>query len=176
MSWRPVAPSLRSRMNIYCPSRKIVVCFLFLVLALAACQRSSRRSSGVELLVHPDPISSDSTFELRFDEIIARPEQVGVRAAKSPLVISPSLAGSFTWLSQRSGVFTPTAPLAMEVRYDLSLQSGLLTADGKPASARLRESAQTPGLALVHESFPGERTNLPCKPEVNLMFNVEVRA
>ena len=77
------------------------------------------------------------TFELRFVPAMIKENEVGVPATNSPLVITPPLAGTFTWLSPHSGAFTPTEPLALGQRYELNLRRGLQQADGQIGRAHV---------------------------------------
>jgi uncharacterized protein YfaS (alpha-2-macroglobulin family) len=118
----------------------------------------------------------DMTFEVRFENVMANPPDVGVATTNSPLVIMPPVAGKFTWLSSRSGVFTPSEPLAMATRYELSLQPRLLQASGQPANVRLHHVLETPAFALSAYLPQQSSTNAKSEPEVKLMFNADVRA
>lgn len=57
------------------------------------------------------PLEPASTFELRFSETMVAADQIGQVAQPSPAVFRPVVKGKFTWLSQRSGTFTPDAAL-----------------------------------------------------------------
>ena len=78
------------------------------LLAASGCKRIGSVSDGVELVPGAWPPRPSTTYELRFAEAVIPPEMVGKPADPSPLRIRPPLQGSFVWLSQRSGVFTPT--------------------------------------------------------------------
>src|SRR5438132_3876829 len=84
------------------------------------CQPADQ-SQGVEFVLSSSSPTPGMTFELRFDDVMASPGEIGVATTNSPMVITPSIPGVFTWLSQRSGVFTPAEPLAMDTRYELTL-------------------------------------------------------
>src|SRR5438093_6900943 len=91
--------------------------------------------TGVHLVLSSEQLEPTTTFELRFDEPAVAAEKVGLPAKDSPLVVAPPLAGSFVWLSQRSGVFTPSAPPALGTSYRFTLAPGLKKADGTPLDA-----------------------------------------
>ncbi|HEX7652898.1 MAG TPA: hypothetical protein VF607_05295, partial [Verrucomicrobiae bacterium] len=99
------------------PSRKYANwCWLLLALGLLLTVIGCRHSDyaqAVELVVGSDPLTPGSTFELRFTEPMVAESLVGTAAAESPLIIKPPVAGTFTWLSTRSGVFTPGEPLKL---------------------------------------------------------------
>src|SRR4029077_20791942 len=77
--------------------------FAMLSAALAA-------EKEVELLTDAEFLQPTSTFEFRFATPVVSREDVGTVASNPPIRIDPAVAGAFTWLSQRSGVFVPTAP------------------------------------------------------------------
>jgi uncharacterized protein YfaS (alpha-2-macroglobulin family) len=116
------------------------------------------------------------TFELKFDVPMATAGMIGIPVTNSPLVIGPPLAGAFTWLSPHSGVFTPSEPLALDTRYELTLRPGLLRADSQHARAYLRRFVTTPCFSLVASSPHQPETNATSEPEVKLLFNAEIRA
>ncbi len=117
-----------------------------------------------------------TTFELRFETVMVTGDQVGLPATNSPLIIQPRLAGTFTWLSTRSGVFTPTEPLALNTTYQLKLQPGLLCADGQPSVAALRWTVTTPQFGVIATWPQQADTNAGSEPECKLAFNADVRA
>ena len=79
------------------------------------------------------------TFELRFEVPMVAAGQVGVSTTNSPLVITPPLAGSYTWLSPNSGVFTPAEPLALDARYTFTLAPVCSALTGNPPGQRCAE-------------------------------------
>ena len=147
-----------------------------LVLLLAGCRPASDFSEHLELVSNLDDVGPAATFELRFDRPMVKAGQVGARATTCPLVIKPSVPGSFTWLSQRSGAFSPTEPLELDTRYQIALAPGLLSADGKPAQARLHKTLRTPQFSLVGSLPTQGSTNASAEPEVMLIFNSGIQA
>jgi uncharacterized protein YfaS (alpha-2-macroglobulin family) len=123
----------------------------------------------------PEP-EPGTTFELRFDSPMTGEDRVGLTATNSPLVIDPRLAGTFTWLSVRSGVFTPAEPLALDKTYTLTLQPGLQCADGHPCDAALDWTVTTPPFDLIASSPQQTDSNAYSMPEAELVFNADVRA
>lgn len=141
--------------------------------ALAGCDPGNY-SKHVELVTgSPEP---GMTFELRFDSTMVKGDRVGTEATNSPLVIEPHLAGHFIWLSTRSGVFTPSQPLALDRTYELSLQPGLQGADGRACNASMHCTITTPAFDLIASSPRQADTNAYSEPEVTLVFNSDVRA
>jgi uncharacterized protein YfaS (alpha-2-macroglobulin family) len=145
-------------------------------LLLLGCDLHPDRSEHVELILNPSPPGPATTFELRFDQPMAGPEKIGRTADPPPLVISPALAGVFTWISPRSGTFVPSEPLAMDHQYELSLRPGLHGADGRRSSALLRRRLQTPPLSLVNSDRTAPRRDVNSRQVVTLLFNAPVRA
>ena len=115
------------------------------------------------------------TFELRFEPAMIKESEVGI-PANSPLVITPPLAGTFTWLSPHSGVFTPKEPLALGRRYELNLRLGLQQADGQPSKAVLHRTVMMPSFGLTTTWPRYANTNASSEPEIKLVFNADVRA
>ena len=144
--------------------------------ALTGCRQARDYSEGVELVANTETPTPAMTFELRFEPAMVRESEVGPVTTNSPLVITPPVAGTFTWLSTRSGVFVPTEPLAMERRYQLTLRSGLHRADGQPARVSMRRTVATPSFGMTATWPRQPDTNASSEPEIKLSFNADVRA
>ncbi len=146
-------------------------------LLAAACTISSALAgkNNVRLVVERS-IQPTTTFELRFDDAMIPPEQVGQTAARSPVVFRPALRGSFVWLSQRSGTFKPEEPLALSTTYFLALAPGLKKANGLPLDAAFRETIQTPPMQLKGWNAPGwwHKEDATAVPKLALLFNVNL--
>ena len=123
-------------------------------------------SHGVRFVLGAAEISPTSTFELRFDQAMVPPQSVGLVAPISPLLITPVLPGSFVWLSQRSGVFTPSEPLALATAYQLRLAANLAT----PRAGFRRETCgavQTPPMSIMGVSPSSFREkDAPSSPKI----------
>jgi uncharacterized protein YfaS (alpha-2-macroglobulin family) len=152
------------------------VVFIFLAAALAGCRPPPNQSEGVELVMSSEEPSPGMTFELRFASPMAQDGRPAAPAANSPLVITPPLRGRFTWLSPRGGVFTPSEPLALATRYELSLRPELRRADGQPTRAKLRWSVVTPPFGLAAAWPRQAETNAASEPEIKLVFNADTTA
>ncbi|MCX6927836.1 MAG: MG2 domain-containing protein, partial [Verrucomicrobia bacterium] len=107
---------------------------------------------------------------------MAHESDIGGIITNCPLVITPPVAGKFTWLSPRNGVFVPAEPLALGQRYELKLQPGLLRADGKPAGVVLHRTLATPAFGLSATWPRNANPNALSEPEIKLVFNADVRA
>lgn len=65
----------------------------FIMASLAARADEVSVERGAKLILSSSNMEPTTTFELRFDEAIIKPEQVGAPASDCPLVFSPSLSG-----------------------------------------------------------------------------------
>ncbi|MBM3880631.1 MAG: hypothetical protein FJ387_13090 [Verrucomicrobia bacterium] len=149
---------------------------LLLLVLLSGCWAQRNRSEGVHLLLNTATLEPTTTFELRFETPMVTADQVGQIGGASPLRIAPPLPGQWTWLSQRSGVFTPSEPPAMATTYRFTLRSDLRGAGGERVRAALDRTLRTPALEVqshTHSFFYG--TNAPLLPIIRLEFNAAVR-
>jgi len=146
-----------------------------LVLAwLPACAPEGETSRGVQLVLNTDALQPATTFELRFDQPVVTAGEIGQSNAVSPLLITPKLLGSFTWLSQRSGVFTPAEPTRLATAYRCTLRAGLRAPDGSPLAAQLRRTLHTPEFEATSSPLWFSSRNVPFEPGVVLKFNADV--
>lgn len=158
------------------PGQTVLPTLAILAATLSGCGQRPNQSQGVELVMSSGPPSPAMTFEVRFEQAMANASQVGMAFANSPLVITPPVAGTFTWLSARSGVFTPSEPLTLDTRYELKLRPGLAGAEGQPSRAKLRYAFVTPPFG-VGAAWPQQASsNATSEPEIRLAFNADVRA
>ena len=161
--------------KLFSPLRFSGLAFVLFAAALAGCGERNH-SNHVELVMGSATPTPATTFELRFEAVMVKGDQIGLPTTNSPLVIRPQLPGTFTWLSSRSGVFTPAEPLALDTRYELSLSPGLRRVDGQPSDATLRWTLATPPFGVV-ASWPQQTTtDASSEPECKLAFNANVRA
>jgi uncharacterized protein YfaS (alpha-2-macroglobulin family) len=144
-------------------------------LLLLGCDLHHNRSQNVELILNPSPPGPSTTLEVRFDQPMAGPDQIGRASNPSPLIIKPALGGVFTWLSSRSGAFVPSEPLTLDTCYELSLRPGLRCVDGRRSTACLRRRVQTPPFAIV-AAIPTNDADVSSEQAVTLLFNAPVRA
>src|SRR5260221_1314779 len=113
------------------PLSVLVSSFAMLSAAVAA-------EKEVELLTDAEFLQPTSTFEFRFATPVVSREEVGTVAANPPIVIQPALAGTFTWLSQRSGVFVPTAPSPLGVPLAATIRTDFQDLNGYPIGQSIR--------------------------------------
>jgi len=148
---------------------------LALVATLGGCSHKNS-ASHVELVTGSEVPTPGMTFELRFDSIMVKGDRVGLSPTNSPLIINPPIKGTFTWLSSRSGVFTPTQPLALDTKYELSLSPGLPCADGQPCDATLHWTIQTPPFEVIGAWPNHTDANSDAEPEIKVAFNADLQA
>lgn len=153
-----------------------IVALTILGATLNGCRQAPDRSEGVELVMSSDTPTPAMRFELRFEPTMVSESEVGLATTNCPLVITPPVAGVFTWLSPRNGAFVPSEPLALDRQYELSLRPGLRRADGKLARAALHRAVATPAFGLSTTWPRNTSTNASSEPEIKLVFNAAVRA
>ena len=125
------------------PFRFQLVLAALALLATAHAAEPPGVERGVRLAMKTDQLEPTSTFEIQFDEPVATPEAVGQEAASTPIELHPAVTGTFRWLTERSGVFTPAEALPLGVTFRITLARGLVNASGQPVSAELaRRHAQ----------------------------------
>ncbi len=145
-------------------------------LLVAGCAPSPEESDGVRLVLSTQEIGPGTTFEVRFDQAVAKGSEISGESLPSPLLFSPPVFGRFRYTSSRSGLFTLDAPLSLGTRYTVTLIPGLRQADGQRSRAKLRRYIQTPGFGVVDWSGPRSSTNAYSAPEFLVWFNADVRA
>src|SRR5258708_10119930 len=132
------------------PVSVLVSSFAMLSAAVAA-------EKEVELLTDAEFLQPTSTFEFRFATPVVSREEVGTVAANPPIVIQPALAGTFTWLSQRSGVFVPTAPPPLGVQLAATIRPDFRDLNGNPVVQRFRPLLNPPAYAITALNPPHDQ-------------------
>jgi uncharacterized protein YfaS (alpha-2-macroglobulin family) len=134
---------------------------------------------AVQLLLPSRRLEPASTFELRFATEMVPAEQIGKTEKISPLVFTPAVEGTFTWLSTRSGTFAPKGILPLGIKYQISLRAGLKDAAGRAVTATLKETAETPPMrvkGVSSFSSVGTETDAHAMPRYLVLFNASVKA
>ena len=126
----------------------------------------------VELLTVAEFLQPTSTFEFRFATPVVSREDVGTVASNPPIRIDPAVAGAFTWLSQRSGVFVPTAPPPLGAGLVVTIRPDFRDLNGKPIGQAFRAVLKTPPYGITSVVAPQEDEVTP-RPEVRLAFNLD---
>lgn len=137
---------------------------------------SSWAAPDVELMLEDEVLAPSTTLELRFAREMVAKDQLGVEQSESPVVFQPALAGKFTWLSQRSGVFVPSEAPKMGTTFSGALKAGLKDAGGKAIGAKWRTTLKTPPFQISWlDSGVSEGSPSPHLPTVKLAFNRDVK-
>jgi uncharacterized protein YfaS (alpha-2-macroglobulin family) len=126
----------------------------------------------VELLTDAEFLQPTSTFEFRFATPVVSRDEVGTIATNPPIRIEPAIAGTFTWLSQRSGVFVPTAPPPLGAGLVVTIRSDFRDLSGKPIGQSFRTVLKTPPYAITSVVAPQE-DEITSRPVVRLAFNLD---
>lgn len=111
--------------------RKTWFVFLFACLGTACWLVQSRFGStpniskNVLLLPAEGVWNPVEPIEVRFEQAVASEDIVGLANQSAPIVSKPQMPGTFVWLSQRHGVFHPTAAPSRGTRIRLTLASSI---------------------------------------------------
>ncbi len=152
-----------------------LLCSLGVLFSLAIAAVAAK-PPDVELFVEGNSLQPSSTVEVRFARPMVTQEQLGVPAPESPLVFTPALPGSFTWLSTRSGVHTPSAVPPLGTSYQVTLRPGLKDAGGVGVTADLAKVLKTPPFQVSAGMGTGERDeHTSPRPEEKVAFNLNVK-
>lgn len=162
-------------LSLRCAARNLALLAFVIALAmLAACAPKGETSRGVQLVLNTEALQPSTSFELRFDEPVIAVSEIGKSNALSPLLITPRFQGRFTWLSLRSGVFTPVEATRLATTCCFTVRRGLKSPDGHPLDARLRRTLRTPEFAATPQGLNFSPRNVPPEPEIILQFNADV--
>lgn len=136
--------------------------------------------AGVRLRVEPaGELSPTATLEVVFPTPMIVRERIGERDAVAPLQVEPEWAGSFHWVSTRSGHFKPAQPAKLATRYRFFLRPGLRDAAGRAVPEQTLATIPAPPFRIVGK-WPGGpgREQIDRQPRLVLQFNdpVEVAA
>jgi alpha-2-macroglobulin len=148
--------------------------FFGMLIACAVVPSVLAADKDVELLTDAQFLQPTSTLELRFANPVATKDDVGTMPAVSPLEIKPALAGSFTWLSQRSGVFVPSAPPPLGREYLLTVRPGFQDLNGRTVGQDFRAVVKTPAYAITYSAISEDEAASP-KPAVRIALNLDTR-
>ena len=129
----------------------------------------------VELMVDSDELLPSTTLEIRFAREMVSRDELGIAVEQSPLVFQPALAGKFTWLSQRSGVFVPSEVPRMGTAFAATLRAGLKDAAGKAIGGKWRATLRTPPFEISVLYSGASPLELSPQPEVRIAFNRDVK-
>jgi uncharacterized protein YfaS (alpha-2-macroglobulin family) len=145
---------------------------------LAASPVPLRAGPNTVRLLADHTLQPTTTLEFRFEDAMIPADHIGKTAETPPIAISPTIKGSFVWLSQRSGTFKPEEPYALDSTYTVTLAPGLKRLDGATVEADFKETLTTPPMRLVGWNSPGYlgSNDSTSEPHISLLFNVDVDA
>lgn len=163
----------RSRRNLPLPAMK-TLSFLTLFTSLVS---SSFAADSAKLILREPELKPSSAFEVRFTEPMVSGDAVG-KQVESPLVITPSITGKWSWMSDSSGVFMPSEPPPLSTTFKFSLRSGLKNMAGKTVKALFKETAWTPSFGVKgSNSYNSNNTeDASERPTILLLFTAAVKA
>lgn len=153
-------------------SRPVLTSFACLtIVALAA----SAEEAHVQLIT-AEPFGPNSTLEIRFAHEIVTAEKFGKPVDPSPIVLHPQVAGQFTWVSTRSGIFTPSEPYPLGTTVQVSLHPELKPLQPVAWPADWKAFVNPPPFALTAWSSLSylDTNNASAEPKIVLLFNAEV--
>jgi alpha-2-macroglobulin len=128
----------------------------------------------VELLTDAEFLQPTSTLEFRFATAVAAKDDVGTVPTPDPIEIRPTLAGTFTWLSQRSGVFVPSSPPRLGTEFVVTIRPGFQDLSGRRIGQDFRAVVKTPVYALTRAVISDDEEGSP-EPAVRLALNLDTQ-
>src|SRR5881227_3186487 len=81
-------------------------------------------------LLSTTPLAPTTTLEVRFNADMVAADQIGKPVEPLPLVLTPAVAGTFQWVSARSGMFKPGEPYPLGTTIQVTLRDDLKTLQG----------------------------------------------
>lgn len=128
----------------------------------------------VQMIPSEGELQPSTTLEFRFSSPMVASDNLGP-AAEAPLVFDPDLPGTFTWLSTRSGVFSPQGPLPLDTTWKASLRGGLKNAAGQPVGGDFKAKIFTPPFGVTaFEDGVWNNEEVPPDVAVKLAFTLAV--
>ncbi|MDG2124092.1 MAG: MG2 domain-containing protein, partial [Verrucomicrobiales bacterium] len=106
------------------------------------------------MVVDGGVLTPATTLEVRFEAALVGADSVGLKVTGDavPVVVSPGLDGSFTWLSTRSGVLVPGKTPELGRRYRVAVRGGLKGADGRAVNEPAELGLATPEFGVCDSS------------------------
>ncbi|MSU63530.1 MAG: hypothetical protein EXS31_14225 [Pedosphaera sp.] len=161
--------------------RKTWFVFLFACLGTACWLVQSRFGStpniskNVLLLPAEGVWNPVEPIEVRFEQAVASEDIVGLANQSAPIVSKPQMPGTFVWLSQRHGVFHPTAAPSRGTRIRLTLASSIIASAPEGDRPLLdRTLMVAPFAAEALASGYLDAHNVPVRPFCSVTFNEQV--
>ncbi len=148
--------------------------FFGTLIACAIISEALAADKDVELLTDAEFLQPTSTLEFRFANAVAAKDDVGTVPTVAPIEIKPALAGTFTWLSQRRGVFVPSSAPRLGTEFVVTIRPGFQDLSGHPVGQDFRAAVNTPVYAVTRAVISENEEGSP-KPEVRLALNLETQ-
>jgi uncharacterized protein YfaS (alpha-2-macroglobulin family) len=126
----------------------------------------------VELVTDAEFLQPTSTFEFRFASPVVTRDEVGTVANQPPITFEPALTGTFTWLSQRSGVFVPKSAPPLGTQLLVTVRPDFRDLNGNPIGQGFREVLKTPTYGITSATAP-QGEEISAKPQIRLALNLE---
>jgi uncharacterized protein YfaS (alpha-2-macroglobulin family) len=146
--------------------------FFGTLIACAVVSAALAADKEVELLTDAEFLQPTSTLEFRFASPVAAKDDVGTVPTVGPIEIKPALAGTFTWLSQRSGVFVPSSPPRLGTEFLVSIRPGFQDLSGHPIGQDFQAVVKTPAYEVTRAVLFEEGSP---KPEIRLALNLDTQ-
>jgi uncharacterized protein YfaS (alpha-2-macroglobulin family) len=148
--------------------------FFGTLVACALIPAALAADKDVELLTDAEFLQPTSTLEFRFASAVAAKDDVGTVPAVAPIEIKPALAGTFTWLSQRSGVFVPSSPPRLGTEFVVTVRSGFQDLSGHPIGENFSATVKTPAYGVTRAVISEDEEGSP-EPAVRLALNLDTQ-
>ncbi|MDZ4289713.1 MAG: MG2 domain-containing protein, partial [Prosthecobacter sp.] len=103
------------------------------------------------LTIQPPELSPAATIEVVFPTPMIAKERIGTKETESPLVATPPLAGTFEWVSTRSGQYRLSEVPKFNASYDFKLRAGLRDAAGKALSGETLASVDSAQFRMIDQ-------------------------
>ena len=157
------------------PYQTLLCCWFVTLLGLHAQRTTSAdledQSTEIVLAPHSGEIARGSRFVVSFSKAMIPLEQVDKAEATSPLVLTPTLQGTFSWQSTTTGTFEVTGPVKPGQTYQVDLAADLeITRTSWKAT-----EFQAPHLKVTSR-FSNQGNALSASPRIDLQTNYPVHA
>jgi alpha-2-macroglobulin len=148
--------------------------FFGTLIACAVIPAALAADKDVELLTDAEFLQPTSTLEFRFASVVAAKDDVGTIPTAAPIEIKPALAGTFTWLSQCSGIFVPGSPPRLGTEFHITIRSGFQDLSGHPIGQDFHAVVKTPAYGVTRAVISEDEEGSP-KPGVRLALNLDTQ-
>ncbi|MCU0777465.1 MAG: MG2 domain-containing protein, partial [Akkermansiaceae bacterium] len=148
-------------------------------LSVIACLlvQSALAAAPVEMITDTEQLQPASTLEFRFATPMIAGGDVGISMTmeNAPVVITPAIAGNFTWLSRSSGVFSPEQAWPLGETFTFTLRAGLVDVNGKKPAGNFKQVLRTPEFGRT-VSRGGDNETCDPVPQIVVAYNLAVDA